>query len=239
MFSPNGIQAILFDLDGTLRHSRPDGGEFFITHARALGLSISEDDRLRGIRWEHHYWASSINLRADYEKYKGEGPDFWQNYSRRNLVALGISPKQAEKFAPILSQHMNDHYKPVGVLAADALGVLGQLKEAGFRLGVVSNREHPFEQEMDQLGIRSHFEFSLAAGEIQSYKPHPSIFEAALKRVETTPEATMYVGDNYFADVVGARRAGLLPVLYDPNGIYPDVDCAVIASFDKLSNLLK
>ena len=153
MFSPNGIQAILFDLDGTLRQYQPDGGEVFVTQSRALGLSITENDRLRGIRWEHHYWANSINLRADLEKYKIEDNNFWQNYSRRHLVALGISPKQAEEFAPILSQYMSDHYKPVGLLAADALGVLGQLKEAGFRLGVVSNREHPFEQEMDQLDL--------------------------------------------------------------------------------------
>ncbi len=239
MFSPNGIKAILFDLDGTLRQYQPDGGEVFVAQARALGLPISEDDRLRGIRWEHHYWASSTNLRADLEKYKIEDTGFWQNYSRRHLVALGASSKQAEEFAPVLSQYMNDHYKPAGVLAADALGVLGQLKEAGFRLGVVSNREHPYEQEMEQMGIQSIFEFSLAAGEVQFYKPHPGIFEAALKRMEIPAEATMYVGDNYFADVVGARRAGLLPVLYDPKGIYPQAGCAVIASFGELSNQLK
>ena len=146
MFSPNGIKAILFDLDGTLRQYQPDGGEVFVAQARALGLPISEDDRLRGIRWEHHYWASSTNLRADLEKYKIEDTGFWQNYSRRHLVALGASSKQAEEFAPVLSQYMNDHYNPAGVLAADALGVLGKLKEAGFRLGVVSNREHPYDQ---------------------------------------------------------------------------------------------
>ena len=238
MFSPNSIQAILFDLDGTLRHNQPDGGEIFLAHARSLGLSFSEDDRLLGIRWEHFYWANSITLRADIEKFKDKEPDFWQNYSRRHLVALGISPKQAVELAPILSQHINDHYKPVGVLAAGALGMLSQLKEAGFRLGVVSNRERPYEQEMDELGIRSLFEFSLAAGEVQSYKPHPGIFEAALQRIETPAEATMYVGDNYFADVVGARRAGLRPVLYDPSGIYPEAGCAVIASLVELSKLL-
>jgi FMN phosphatase YigB (HAD superfamily) len=239
MFSPNGIQAILFDLDGTLRHSQPDGGETFVAHARSLGLPISDDDYLRAHRWEHHYWANSLTLRADFKKYNTEGPDFWQNYNRRQLVALGVSPRQAEELAPALSQHMREHFKPVGALAADTLGMLTQLKEAGFRLGVVSNRENPYEQEMNQLGIHSLFEFFLAAGEVQSYKPHPGIFEAALKRMEMTADATMYVGDNYFADVVGARRAGLRPVLYDPSGTYPDADCAVIASLDGLSKLLK
>ena len=134
---------------------------------------------------------------------------------------------------------MNENYKPVSVVRAETYQVLGQLKEAGFRLGVVSNRERSFQEEMETLGILPFFEFSLAAGEVQSYKPQPEIFEAALKRVDSTPQEAMYVGDNYFADVIGSRRAGLRPVLYDPRGVYPEADCAVIASFDGLPAVLK
>jgi FMN phosphatase YigB (HAD superfamily) len=47
------------------------------------------------------------------------------------------------------------------------------------------------------------------------------------------------VGDNYFADVVGARRAGLQPVLYDPRALYPEADCPIITSFDQLIPVLK
>ena len=240
MLSPNGIQAILFDLDGTLRHSQPDGGEVFIGHARALGLPISEDDRLRGIRWEHYYWANSPVLRKDFVTYKGESnPAFWVNYGRRQLVALGVSPKQAVDLAPALSQHMDEQYKPLSVLAENALGMLTQLRAAGFKLGVVSNREQTYVEVLDNLEITSFFDFSLAAGEVQSYKPEPGIFQAALQRIGMPAGAAMYVGDNYFADVVGARRAGLRPVLYDPRGIYPDAACEVIASFGDLTKLLK
>jgi putative hydrolase of the HAD superfamily len=117
--------------------------------------------------------------------------------------------------------------------------MVAQFKEAGFGLGVVSNREYPFPQELDGLGITPFFHFALAAGEVKSYKPEPGIFEAALQRAGVAAGAAMYVGDNYFADVVGARRAGLRPVLYDPRGIYPDVPCEVITSFAELPNLLK
>jgi len=239
MFSPNGIQAILFDFDGTLRHSRPDGGELFIAHARSLGLPISEDDRLRGIRWEHYYWANSPELRGDFARHPETESAFWVNYGRRQLVALGLSPRRAAEMAPILSAHMDEHYKPLSLLAEDALGMLSQFNEAGFRLGVVSNRENPFVQELDELGITPFFHFALAAGEVKSYKPEPGIFEAALQRAGVAAGAAMYVGDNYFADVVGARRAGLRPVLYDPRGIYPEASCEVIASFADLPNLLK
>jgi FMN phosphatase YigB (HAD superfamily) len=47
------------------------------------------------------------------------------------------------------------------------------------------------------------------------------------------------VGDNYYADVVGARAAGLRPILYDPRGIFPEPDCETIKSFDELKSILK
>jgi HAD superfamily hydrolase (TIGR01549 family) len=179
-------------------------------------------------------------LKKDLAENNGEtNPAFWVNYGRRQLVALGVPPKQAAELAPALSQHMDEQYRPLSVLAGDAHGMLTQLKEAGFKLGVVSNREKPFVQELDNLGITPFFDFSLAAGEIQSYKPEPEIFKEALQRIGVSPRAAMYVGDNYFADVVGSRRAGLRPVLYDPRGIYPDAACEVIASFGDFSKLLK
>ena len=58
--------------------------------------------------------------------------------------------------------------------------------------------------------------------------PMSGIFEEALRRAGTSAPETMYVGDNYFADVVGSHRAGLRPVLYDPSGLFPDVECAII-----------
>jgi predicted HAD superfamily phosphohydrolase YqeG len=48
----------------------------------------------------------------------------------------------------------------------------------------------------------------------------------------------MYIGDNYFADIVGSRRAGLLPVLYDPISLFPDADCAIIKSLAEIPSLL-
>ncbi|HVN17071.1 MAG TPA: HAD family hydrolase [Anaerolineales bacterium] len=232
MLSPNGIKAILFDLDGTLRHNQPQGEEVFFNYALSLDLPVNEDDHLRGVRWEHYYWASSPELNADLTIYSED--NFWVNYARRQLIAYGIEPKQAEQLAPSFSQHMSEDYKPFSVARPETHAVLSQLKEAGFKLGVVSNREHSFEEDLKHIGIESYFEFSLAAGEVQSYKPARGIFEAALRCVDVSAHEAMYVGDNYFADVVGARGAGLQPVLYDPSRIYPDADCPVIVSLDGL-----
>jgi len=233
------IQAIFFDLDGTLRHNSPSGGEFFADYASQLGLRIGSDDRLRAMRWEHYYWANSMELKADKQIYRDENQGFWRNYCRRQLIALGALNEQVEEFTPKISQYMDDAYHPKSIVPEDVLQLLPQLQQAGYSLAVVSNREKPYQQEIEALGIASYFVFTLAGGEVNAWKPEPDIFYHACKRMDTDPSQSLYVGDNYFADVVGSRRAGLQPVLYDPRGIFPDAGCPVLTSFDQLPSVLE
>ncbi len=239
MLSPNGIQAVFFDLDGTLRHNLPSGGEVFANYAAQLGLHIRDEDRLRAARWEHFYWASSIDLKEDLEKYREENGGFWRNYSHRQLVALGASAPQAQQLASNVSAYMEESYQPQSIVPDDVRRLLPALQNAGYKLAVISNRDKPYQQEIETLGLAPYFAFSLAGGEINSFKPEPEIFIHACERAEVTPSQAVYVGDNYFADVAGSRRAGLQPVLYDPRGIFPEADCPVIASFDQLLSFLE
>lgn len=239
--SPDGITAILFDLDGTLRLHHPTGGEVFCQFALSLGIPLHAEDIQRGARWEHYYFANSPEIRADKVNFlsqKFEDDPFWINFARRRLIAMGCPPAQAADLAPQFSAHMTANYKPQVSVPNDAPGLLAGWKEAGFRLGMVSNRDLPFDNQLEEMGLQGLFHFTLAAGEVNSYKPDRRIFEEALRRAGSSARATMYVGDNYFADVIGARRAGLQPVLYDPAGVFPEADCPVIQTFDQLPTLL-
>ena len=239
MIQPNDIKAVFFDLDGTLRHSVPSGGEVFTDYAVTLGLRVNEEARLRALRWEHLYWANSVDLRDDLLAHSGETEKFWIEYSRRRLIALGASPQWARDYATKASMHMGEFYKPESIIPEDVRRVLPQLKEAGYILGVISNRNEPFQDLLEEHGIGEFFDFALAAGEVNVWKPDLGIFEHALQRMKISPQEAIYVGDNYFADVVGSRRAGLLPVLYDPLEIFPEPDCVTIKSFDELNSIIK
>ncbi len=237
MFSPKQIKAVLFDLDGTLRLHIPSGGDVFSAHAREIGLRISEDDQIRAERWEHYYFANSPEIKKDFEEFKEEA--FWVNFSRRRLVALGCNPKDAAELSRPISAYMRDHYKPEVHVPEDSRALLSSLQESGYILGVISNRDKPFHEELKNLKLDSHFSFSLAGGEVKSFKPEPAIFEHGLKRAGVNADEAIYVGDNYFADIIGSLRAGLTPVLYDPNSLFPEAECAVIKSFGELHRLLK
>ena len=234
------IKAILFDLDGTLRHHLPNGGEVFLEYLDNLNIQYSLEDKLRTERWEHFYFASSAEIQEDAIRFKDDTKAFWVNFSRRRLIAMGVMEAQAAELAPQLSKHMSEEYKPQVIVPEEVPSVLTQLKEANYILGVVSNRETPFQQELDEMNLTSYFDFSLAAGEVGSFKPDPKIFHHALQMANTQADEAIYVGDNYFADIVGSNQAGLIPVLYDPTNLFPDApDCHIIQSFNQLHDLLK
>ena len=134
---------------------------------------------------------------------------------------------------------MGEVYRPESIVPDDVRKTLAELKQASYVMAVISNRDRPFQDELDDHRLSEYFTFSMAGGEVDSYKPESRIFEHALQRGNVTAEETIYIGDNYFADVVGSRRAGLRPVLYDPEGVFPEADCTTIKSFDELKSILK
>ena len=112
-----------------------------------------------------------------------------------------------------------------------------RLREAGFLLGIVSNRTHPLDDELKNFGLDGYIDLILTAGEANSWKPDIGIFLEAVLRLQVSPAEVLYVGDNYYADVIGARNAGLRPVLLDPEGVFHDVECEVIHKLHDLIDL--
>jgi len=232
------IKAILFDLDGTLFQYLPTSGQILLEYLRETGFHISEEDRIRAEHWVHLYFAHSTEIQDDDKTFGEDQKGFWVNFTRRRLIAYGIPPAQAGELSPQVSEYMSEAYKPNIQVPEDARMLLELLQESGYVLGMVSNRESPYREDMQKQSLDCYFRFFLAGGEINSFKPDSRIFEYALELAGTLAEETLYVGDNYFADILGSRRAGLMPVLYDPIRLFPEADCAVIKSFAELPELL-
>lgn len=228
--SLDGIRAILFDLDGTLRHSRPSYDQALVDGATEMGVPFSEEQRRQALRWAHYYFAGSPELANDNETYGHDRDLFLTNYIRRFLTVYGCTQERAAEMAPEIYRQFTASVQREDWIEPAAPATLGKLRAAGYKLGVVSNRSQAFHGLLEELGLGPYFDFALAAGEVNAWKPDSVIFEHAVQRAGTRPACTMYVGDNYYADVVGAQRAGLQPVLFDPEGLFPDPGCPVIRS---------
>lgn len=104
-------------------------------------------------------------------------------------------------------------------LFADVLPTLQWLKERGYRLAAVTNRGYSgprFHEEMRDLGLTDLFESTVVSCEIGYMKPHPRIFQYALKSLGAAAEETAMVGDSLHADVEGAKTLGMTAIWRRP-----------------------
>lgn len=238
MPSPNGIRAIFYDLDGTLRASIPSGRVVFAEQAAALGLSTNPETRRRAAIWEHLYFAESPELIRDRAEFQDESGAFWLNYCSRQLQVLGASPEQARELAPQINAYMSEHFRPQDIILEGVYETLRALRADGFFLGVMSNRFEPYTDYLNERGLSELFDLVVYAGEAGIRKPNPEVFHYTLEKAGFAPAQAIYIGDNYFADVVGARNAGMLGVLYDHERLFDNPDCPVITQHAQILKLL-
>ena len=115
---------------------------------------------------------------------------------------------------------------------------LESLRGAGLRLAAVSNSNGTLLRLFDRLGFTSLFEVILDSQVEGIEKPDPRLFRLALEKLGAPAGDALHAGDFYNVDVVGARAAGIRPVLVDEAGLYPDADCPRVASLAELAGHL-
>ena len=121
---------------------------------------------------------------------------------------------------------------------ADVMPTLHAMRAQGLKLGIVSNWDESLLSHTDELGLTPLFDAIVGSLAVGYEKPNKRIFEIALERLALAPDQVIHVGDMYVSDVVGARRAGIRPVLLDRFDLMPEADCLRIATLDELLPLV-
>lgn len=99
-----------------------------------------------------------------------------------------------------------------------AVALFGRLRDMGFRTLLLSNNKEPRVRTFnDSVGA----EYIFKAG-----KPGRAGYEKAMEKMGTRPESTVFVGDQLFTDVWGAKRAGITTYLVKP--IHPKEEIQIV-----------
>lgn len=105
-----------------------------------------------------------------------------------------------------------------------------------FLLGVLSNGHSDVQYgKLETLGIKDLFNSIVISSEVQLWKPDPAIFTLTCDDLGVKSEESLYVGNSYENDVVGAKSAGLGACWYNPDGQYPS-SAEIIPDFE-INNL--
>jgi putative hydrolase of the HAD superfamily len=132
------------------------------------------------------------------------------------------------------------------ILYDDVPAAFRELAARGIRIGLISNSHRPLEAFQRHFALDDLVDAAISSSEHGYLKPHPSIFQAALRLLDAQPAESVMVGDSLKQDVEGARRAGMRGVLVRrPDARFHDPvpgdrlgDVPVIRSLAELGPLL-
>jgi FMN phosphatase YigB (HAD superfamily) len=220
------IQAVLFDLGGTLLHyDQPPEHTFEAINSRALRAFV-QSAMAHGVKVPDHSNRAEMVIREGLE-----------------AVGIRMPDKVFDAAMAAYYQAISDVVIPVG---DDTASVLQEIVDQGRQLALVSNTLWAPEMHdadltrnglIDFLPVRV---YSSCAGFV---KPDERIFRQALDRFDVAPAEAVYIGDKLDVDVAGPQKIGMRAILVRSpyraevsDEIIPD---AVIDSLAELPGLLE
>jgi putative hydrolase of the HAD superfamily len=220
------LDAVLFDAGGTLLSL---DFAFMARTAAEAGVQLepraiarAEAEARRDVDRQA---SGGVALRRDRERLSA--------YFERLLVAAGASARRAAGIARSLEAHHEEELL-WRVPIEGARPTLAGLRASGLRVGVVSNSDGRVEDGLRRAGLRDLVELVVDSHVEGVEKPAPDIFRRALVRLGVEARRTIYVGDIFSVDAVGARQAGLAPLILDETGDYAGHDCPTVPNLASL-----
>lgn len=204
--------------------------------------------------------ASRYEVEIDWERYAGARENLYSDASGSDPTAhtlLGTMQEIIESYCEFVRElGVQEHVDQItwellqsehslfaanaATLYDDTIPTLEHLRDAGFKLAIVSNWDTPLNPLTERLGIADYFDTITASHDerVKSAKPDPHIFNYTLAKVGVSAAEVVHVGDTYEADIVGARNVGIRPILIDRDGTQTGRWKETIQSLSELPALL-
>jgi len=221
---------LFFDVGGTLLHFSPSHAAAVGEALRDLGLDAPQElaaDAVRSARRALGGRPDPVDLEANRE--------WWMDLFGRIAGGFGCDPEGAVRDELYARHRAGDWLLPAG----DTVSTLECLASRGHRMAVISNWDDTLTTILERRGLVRYFEFIVCSADVGAAKPALPIFQAALDRAGVPAAGAVHVGDEFIADVTGARGAGIRPVLIGDRSPVPDGDpVETIAHLAELAVLL-
>jgi len=200
---------IFFDIDGTLVDHK--GAE------RAAAVAFQKDHAARfAERSEAFVGRWQMVADKHIQRYLAGGISFQDQRRARIREMFGDNGMTGAEADTIFAGYLR-RYEQHWTLFGDVEPCLEEI--AGFRLGIISNGDSRQQRaKLETLGVADRFSSVTISGDIQIAKPDVGIFAAACRANGVQPEECVYVGDDFEADAVGSRRAGMRGIWLNRNG---------------------
>ena len=207
------LRAVLFDVDFTIAKPGPElGPDGYRRLGERFGLQLDPS------RYAEAREKAVEGIRRHPELEHDE--EIWVAFTERIIRGMGGDSDSAHDCAVAMTEAWEhaEHFE----LYEDALPVFQELRRHGLKLGLVSNTG----RDLNEFVAHHRLEVDAVLGSraFGRTKPHPTIFQAVLERLDVAPADAAMVGDSPEDDVEGARALGMRAFLVDREGRHPEWD---------------
>jgi putative hydrolase of the HAD superfamily len=228
------IKAVIFDWFSTLAHYDPPREQLQAQVLRELGFNVSLTNIQRAlVLADRDLYAEFSELSLE----DGSPEERIQTFIRHQqgiMTRAGIDADTvlAEKAIARLGE-LNAGRR--FALFDDVIPTIRMLKERRLVTGLLTNIPRGIQEICQELGLEPYLDFIISPAEAGADKPNPAIFHLALERAGVEASDAIYIGDQYLQDMVGARNAGIAPILIDRFNVSPEfTDAPRILSLTEL-----
>jgi len=215
------IRALLFDVNGTLIDIETDEWSEDVYRAIARFLTYQGIALRRGEVRDLYFQIMREQFAASPEPY----PEFdvvaiWREMLRRHATAYtrSLPPDKLAQMPLFLAEMQRGISRKRLVAFPQTQEILAQL-QTRHRLAVVSDGQSAYGlPELRAAGLAGFFASVVISGDHGYRKPDPRLFQTALNDLQVCPEQAIFVGNDRFRDVLGARRVGMKTILFCPRG---------------------
>jgi putative hydrolase of the HAD superfamily len=224
------IDTVLFDMGGTIEDVRYDRTLRLKNLPRILAILAEEGIVLPG--GDDFILDTILARNAEYKKWSEETriesppTTIWNDWNLRDFSPPADS---VEKLSERLAYAWETSFF-LRKMRSDAAATVAALRDKGYRLGVISNtssRTQVF-RTLEDYGIEEFFPCVVLSSIEGIRKPHPGIFEAALRATGSAAASTAYVGDTLSRDVIGSKLAGYALAIQIRSFLTAGSDAAVV-----------
>jgi putative hydrolase of the HAD superfamily len=239
------IRAIAFDVNGTLVSILADDGDERAFRAAAHFLTYQGIDLHRYELRELYFQLLKEQLRTSQERYpEFDAVGIWRSIieDHQTDFTRALPAAKLEQLPLSLAELARGVSRRRLGLYPCVREVLDVLRER-YPLAVVTDAQSAYARsELHKVGLLGYFDPIVVSGDHGYRKPDPRLFQLALDGLAVAAENTLYVGNDMYRDIYGAREAGLTTVMFDSDqGEKTYRDCApdyTITDFRDLPNIL-
>lgn len=228
-------RAVFFDVGNTLIYPYPSVSEVCRSVLEDAGHSRELAQIEAYMPLVDEYYEDRYREDDTFWTDEGETARIWVGMYSLLCRGLGI-----DEDADALALRVYDRFGDPGhwALYEDVRPALERLREAGCRLGIISNWDRRLSDLVEGLGLGELLDGVICSATVGLHKPDPRIFELACATLDVSPHDSVHVGDHHYADVIGAEAVGMRAVLIDRHGGPPPRWSRFIRTLDDLEAVM-